>query len=333
MTDDRTTSDSATAGHVPTVSVVIPTYNRPDLLLETLATVFAQTFDDYEVVIVNDGSTDDTLERLERFVGASPCGNRVRVVTQPNGGIGAARNRGVEEARGTYVALLDHDDLWHPEKLAVQVEFMRSRPECVCCCVPWAGTDKPEETVPDWRKIIDGRGIVARPLAALADNNLFMMTSGMMFDRERARGVRFATERQCIEDVPFQVGLMARGPVGIAGDRNLFHYRIHANNYSRQASFFHNGTVMLRRMHRRGELGEFHGPHRRDLARYIASIARVTALRLVLGGYRRKALGLYLTELPQQVRFGRARFLATLPVLALSPPAVLRRLFPDARST
>jgi glycosyltransferase involved in cell wall biosynthesis len=108
----------------PLVSVVIPTYNQPQLLLETLQSVFAQTLTDYEIVVVNDGSTDDTLERLR------PVADRIRIISQENTGIGGARNRGIAESRGKYVALLDHDDLWMSEKLEEQAGYFEKHPEC-----------------------------------------------------------------------------------------------------------------------------------------------------------------------------------------------------------
>lgn len=97
---------------MPFFSIVIPTYNRARLLEETLASVFAQEETDYEVLVVDDGSTDDTLETLARY------GERVRVLKQQNAGPGAARNLGIQEARGEYVAFLDSDDLWFPWTLA-----------------------------------------------------------------------------------------------------------------------------------------------------------------------------------------------------------------------
>src|SRR4051794_18857373 len=116
----------------PLVSVVVPTYNQPVLLLETLQSVFAQTFDDFEVIVVNDGSTDDTAARVEALAREEPelVRGRLRLISQANQGIGAARNRGIDEARGKYVAMLDHDDLWLPEKLAAQVAFYERTPEC-----------------------------------------------------------------------------------------------------------------------------------------------------------------------------------------------------------
>ncbi|AEI62625.1 group 2 family glycosyl transferase [Corallococcus macrosporus] len=97
---------------MPFFSVVIPTYNRARLLEVALDSVFAQEERDFEVLVVDDGSTDDTLELLARY------GGRVRVLGQPNAGPGAARNLGIQEARGTYVAFLDSDDVWFPWTLA-----------------------------------------------------------------------------------------------------------------------------------------------------------------------------------------------------------------------
>ena len=113
------------AGDTPTVSVIIPTYNRAALLLEALESVLSQTFRDFEVIIVDDGSTDDTLACLMPYLSDS----RIQVITQTNGGPARARNRGIEASSGEFIALLDSDDLWLPEKLVKQVALLRDQPE------------------------------------------------------------------------------------------------------------------------------------------------------------------------------------------------------------
>jgi glycosyltransferase involved in cell wall biosynthesis len=100
---------------MPGVSVVIPAYNAERYLAATLESVLAQTYQDFEVIVVDDGSTDGTAELARGF------GPPVRVVQQPNSGPSAARNRGVREARSDLVAFIDADDLWMPEKLELQV--------------------------------------------------------------------------------------------------------------------------------------------------------------------------------------------------------------------
>lgn len=97
---------------MPTFSVIIPTYNRCAYLKATLASVWRQAFGDYEVIVVDDGSTDETVSYL------SSLGDRGAVVTQLNLGPGIARNKGAENARGEYLAFLDSDDLWFPWTLA-----------------------------------------------------------------------------------------------------------------------------------------------------------------------------------------------------------------------
>jgi len=96
----------------PLFSVVIPVYNRPDAVCAALESVFAQTETDYEVIVADDGSTDETPSRLACY------GDRITVLRQRNAGAGAARNLALARARGSYVAFLDSDDLWFPWTLA-----------------------------------------------------------------------------------------------------------------------------------------------------------------------------------------------------------------------
>jgi glycosyltransferase involved in cell wall biosynthesis len=100
------------------VSVIIPTYNRERLISRAIESVLKQTYTDYEIIVVDDGSTDRTSELLKKFEG------RIRYFYQQNSGISGARNRGLEEAKGEYIAFLDSDDAWLPEKLTIQVEVL-----------------------------------------------------------------------------------------------------------------------------------------------------------------------------------------------------------------
>ena len=100
---------------MPRVSVITPAYNAERFIREALDSVMAQTWRDFEVVVVDDGSTDSTREIVES------CDGPIRLIQQANAGPSAARNHGVREARGELVAFVDSDDLWLPEKLAEQV--------------------------------------------------------------------------------------------------------------------------------------------------------------------------------------------------------------------
>jgi len=105
----------------PRVSVIIPTFNSAEYIEEALESVFEQTFQDFEIIVVDDGSTDETGEVLKKY------GDRIRYIYQENNGPAGARNRGIRVARGEYIAFLDADDLWVSTKLEKQVDLFRQR--------------------------------------------------------------------------------------------------------------------------------------------------------------------------------------------------------------
>ena len=116
---------------MPLFSIIIPTYNRRELLRHALASIWTQTFTDYEAIVVDDGSTDGTWEELQGL------GSRVRALRQQNAGPGAARNLGAQRATGDYLAFLDSDDLWFPWTLATyhQVISRYHAPSIMCASV------------------------------------------------------------------------------------------------------------------------------------------------------------------------------------------------------
>lgn len=110
-----------------TVSVVIPAYNAAWCVRRAIDSVLAQTYRDFELLVIDDGSTDDTPSVLLGY------GTAIRIIRQPNGGLSSARNAGIRAARGDFVAFLDADDWWLPRKLELQVELLRSQPELGFC--------------------------------------------------------------------------------------------------------------------------------------------------------------------------------------------------------
>jgi glycosyltransferase involved in cell wall biosynthesis len=108
---------------MPTITAVIPTFNRAQYVGEAIDSILAQTQPVSEIIVVDDGSTDDTAEIIKKY------GPAIRCISQQNRGPAAARNRGIREARGDFVAFLDSDDLWVPKKIELQLDFFGRYPE------------------------------------------------------------------------------------------------------------------------------------------------------------------------------------------------------------
>lgn len=234
-------------GTAPRVSVVIPAYNHAAVLPQTLKSVFGQSFTDWEVIVVNDGSPDDTAGLLRPLAESG----RIRYVEQENAGQGAARNRGIELARGKYVALLDDDDLWPPNKLAWQVEALDSNPGAVLVY----GTH-------DWLEpdgSVRAAGHPPRPSGWVHRDFLkgcWLLSPGQSLIRRSAlRAVGgFDPAIWGSDDWDLYIRLAERGTF-IFSDRVALHYREHSGSASRRALQHVRNHFKVVRKHLRWDAG------------------------------------------------------------------------------
>lgn len=159
---------------MPAVSVIIPTYNSAAFLQETIESVLGQTYSDFEIIVVDDGSTDETERVMQSF------GTRVSYVKQENKGVSAARNQGIKLARARYVAFLDSDDLWVPQKLAEQVPLLDEDPEIGLVYSDWAVVTEHGVAEPSFHSTRPGAsGYVFNELVRTG----FILTSGTVVRR------------------------------------------------------------------------------------------------------------------------------------------------------
>lgn len=218
----------------PLVSVIVTFYNHAPFVAATLDSVFAQTYTNVEVIVVDDGSKDDTAAQCAQY------GPRIRFVPRANGGASAARNTGLAEARGVYVAHLDGDDLWHPEKLARQVEAARRFPEAG---VIIADGYSFEDGMPDRPGLVGGelgRRLNAAPepiqrvdcYRTLLHHHCFYSPSQMMVPAAVYQALGGWDERlRVVADIELNLRIAARHPfVLVRGD--LVGYRVHSASIS-----------------------------------------------------------------------------------------------------
>jgi glycosyltransferase involved in cell wall biosynthesis len=187
---------------MPRVSVIIPTYNCDRFLPEAIDSILMQTYQDYEIIVVDDGSTDKTRQVLE------PYWNKICYVYQDNQGVAVARNRGIKIAQGEFVAFLDHDDLFLPNKLALQVECFEAQPQVGMVHTGWRRVNYKREAIQDvepWHQV---------PVLDLENWVRWMpiLFSAIMFRRgwlEEVGGLN--TEYKQVSDVELVQRLVLRG--------------------------------------------------------------------------------------------------------------------------
>jgi len=213
------------------VSVVIPSFNDSRFVRQCLTSVLAQSHGLLDVIVVDDGSNDGTAEIARSF------GAPVRVFEQPNSGSAVARNRGLQESRGDYVAFLDADDCWHSRKIELQLRHLESCTECVAVyCRKLEVTDA--YAVPSWPSDQD----LARELGVSSDSSVsgwlylellrssVVHTSTVMASRDMLSRVgQFDPTLQKGQDLDYWLRLSRLGPIHML-DEVLSAYRIHANS-------------------------------------------------------------------------------------------------------
>ena len=197
----------------PLVSVIIPAFNAQATILATVESALAQTYTPLEVLVVDDGSNDQTLATVRARAATAP---QLRWLQQANAGVGAARNAGIEAARGEFVALLDADDLWHPDKLARQMAVMTSRhptPGFVYTLF---------RKIDDQGRVLEGcqRWDIEGPaLRQLLIQNFVGNGSALLMKRDTALAAGgYCTELDSSEDYDLQLRLAAHHDVAVVAE-------------------------------------------------------------------------------------------------------------------
>jgi glycosyltransferase involved in cell wall biosynthesis len=169
---------------MPTISVIIPTYNRADLIGQALESALAQTYPADEIIVVDDGSTDDTEQVVAQYAG------RVRYMRQVNAGPSAARNRGIQASSGDFIALLDSDDLWVKDRLERQLSALTLHPDLDFIFGLEAKFNSANQTAPpeinhhDYFECLNSiECVISDPLEVLLKENFFVATSSVLFRR------------------------------------------------------------------------------------------------------------------------------------------------------
>ncbi|MGC4071985.1 MAG: glycosyltransferase [Nibricoccus sp.] len=229
----------------PAISVVIPVYNAATYLESAIASVQAQTFSDFEIVVVDDGSKDNSKALLDALAARDP---RIRVISRPNTGIVGALNDSLAAARGEFVARMDADDLCLPARFEKQITFLRANPDCVCVGSAFLYIDaagglikecvRPSDHETIERELISGNGgVIIHPAA--------------MFRRAAIEQAgRYREKAQWIEDLDLylrlaQIGRLANLP------EVLFHYRFHEQsvNFTRNQGRHERKLIVLAEAH------------------------------------------------------------------------------------
>ena len=211
---------------MPKVSIVIPVYNGERYLKEALDSVFAQTYRDYEVICVDDGSQDLSLALMGEY------GERLVVVRQANAGGCAARNRGVRQSMGPYVAFLDQDDHWYPRKLDQQVAVLEAHPDVVLVLCNSDRMDGEGRMLQVGATLAERQTLLDSPLGRLMEDDQ-LLSSAILVRRDAfERAGMYDPELRGFEDFDLCARLKQQGRFVFLEESGMC-YRVHNSGFSR----------------------------------------------------------------------------------------------------
>jgi glycosyltransferase involved in cell wall biosynthesis len=231
------------------VSVLIPAYNRAKYIGETLRCVLAQDYENLEVIVLNDASTDDTVEVVKSF-----SDSRIRLVhNERNLGLAGVRNRLLELATGDFLAWQDSDDLCTPDRIALQVNFLESNPKVLA--VGSAATVIDEDSKEIHKNLINPLFLDNDSIAVSMCFEDPFTNSSMLMRKSAANGIRFAPDFPPYEDYDFWEKVSWRGKVANLPDK-LIQYRRHSIQTSNKTNLerdkLYHGKIWARRFQRIG---------------------------------------------------------------------------------
>lgn len=201
-----------------TVSVVVPVYHAEKYMEETMNSVMAQTYKDWELLLIVDGPQDPTIEVIQKFMEEHPQARIRLLVQEKNQGAALARNRGVQEANGRYIAYLDADDLWVPQKLERELQFMQQK----SAAFVFTGYEFADENAKGTGKVV----YVPEELtykAALKNTTIF--TTTVMFDTDKIDKALLEMPNMKSEDTALWWKVLRNGYIAYGLNENLALYR------------------------------------------------------------------------------------------------------------
>ncbi len=302
---------------MPLFSVIIPTYNRAGLIQQTLDSVFAQEFADFEVWVVDDGSTDKTLEVLAGY------GQRLKLLRQANQGPGPARNLGAVHAVGQYIVFLDSDDLWFPWTLATYEQMIRKNNQPAIVAGKLIEFTDEQQLTSVHREAAES---VSFGDYLQSNRRAYYVGAGMSVLRRDVLSASggYTDKRINAEDHDLILRLgAAPGFVQVLAPKTVA-WRRHAGGATQDWRLTYEGKRYLLDQE---AAGRYPGgrARRRERRRILTRYVRPVSLECLRQGETGKAWTLYRATFLWNLQLGRLRYLAAFPVMAVMVSARARR--------